>query len=80
MQRPISLPKRQAARRRARDLREREVTDLVPLGEVLLNGGDNLDHQERATLQRELQASAIEAEAGELDEFEVALTELPPPR
>jgi hypothetical protein len=47
---------------------------------VLLNGGSNLDHAERAALHRELEASVIEAQAGELVDFEVALAELPLPR
>ncbi|MEO8180848.1 MAG: hypothetical protein ABI895_18605 [Deltaproteobacteria bacterium] len=58
------------------DLPEGKVVELVPLDEVLLNGGDDLTEEERAALHRELEASMGEAEAGQLVDFEVVLAEL----
>ena len=58
------------------DLPEGKVIELVPLDEVFLNGGDELNDEERAALHRELEASRGEAEAGQLVDFEVVLAEL----
>jgi hypothetical protein len=58
------------------DLPDGQVVELVPLDEVLLRGGDDLDDEERAALHRELDASVAEADAGKLVDFEAALAEL----
>ena len=60
----------------ATDLPEGEVIELVPLDEVLANGGDYLDVEERAALHRELEASLAEAEAGSLMDGAEVLAEL----
>jgi hypothetical protein len=61
------------------DLPEGKVIELVRLDEVFLNGGDDLDAEERAALHREIEASMAEAEAGELVDFDVVLAELRSP-
>ncbi len=58
------------------NLPEGEVVELVPVDEVLASGGDYLDDEERAALDRELDASIAEAEAGELVDAEVVMAEL----
>ena len=59
------------------DLPEGEVIELVPLDEVLANGGDYLDDEERAALHaEELQASIAEAKADGLVDADVVLAEL----
>ncbi len=58
------------------DRPEGEVVELVPLDEVLANGGDYLDDQERAALHAELEASIAEAKAGALIDADVVLAEL----
>lgn len=58
------------------DLPEGKVIELVPLDQVFLNGGDDLDDAERAALHRELEASIGEAKAGQLVDFDVVLAEL----
>jgi hypothetical protein len=58
------------------NLPEGEVVELVPVDDVLASGGDYLDDEERAALDRELDASIAEAEAGELVDAEVVLAEL----
>ena len=58
------------------DRAEGEVVELVPLDEVLASGGDYLDEEERAALHRELEASVIEAEAGDLIDADQVLAEL----
>jgi hypothetical protein len=49
----------------ATDLPEGALLELVSTEDVLSNGGDLLDAEERAELERELDASIAEAEAGE---------------
>jgi len=61
------------------DLPEGKLVELVPLDEVFLGGGDDLDDKERAALHRELEASMAEADAGELVDFDVVLAELRSP-
>jgi hypothetical protein len=61
------------------DLPEGKLVELVPLDEVFLGGGDELDEEERAALHRELEASMAEADAGELVDFDVVLAELRSP-
>ena len=59
------------------DLPEGQVVELVPLDEVLARGGDYLDDEERAELQRELEQSIAEVEASaELIDAEDLLAEL----
>lgn len=58
------------------DLPEGEVVELVPLDEVLAQGGDYLDEEERAALRKELEASLAEIEAGQLIDAEEVLAEL----
>jgi uncharacterized lipoprotein YbaY len=43
---------------------------------VALVDGDDLDAEERAMLQRELEASIAEADAGETEDFALVLAEL----
>jgi len=53
---------------------------LVPVAQLEgADVGDDLDDEERAALQRELEASMVEAEAGELVDFDVVLAELRSP-
>ncbi|HET9626036.1 MAG TPA: hypothetical protein VFP84_31965 [Kofleriaceae bacterium] len=61
------------------DLPEGKLVELVPLDEVFLGGGDDLDDEERKALHRELDASMAEAEAGELVDFDTVLAELRSP-
>jgi hypothetical protein len=58
------------------NLPEGEVVELVPLDEVLANGGDDLDEEERAALHAELEASVAEAEAGQLIDADKVMAEL----
>jgi hypothetical protein len=58
------------------DLPEGEVVELVQLADVLGSGGDDLDDDERAVLQRELEASIEEADAGQTEDFAKVLSEL----
>jgi hypothetical protein len=55
---------------------EGEVVELVLLNEVLANGGDYLDHGERAMLRDELEASVAEAKSGALIDADDVLDEL----
>ncbi|RLB62042.1 MAG: hypothetical protein DRI90_09965 [Deltaproteobacteria bacterium] len=58
------------------ELPEGEVVELVPVDEVLANGGDYLDDEERAALHAELEASLAEAKAGKLIDADEVLAEL----
>jgi hypothetical protein len=58
------------------DLPEGEEVELVPLDEVLANGGDYLDDEEKAALHAELEASVAEAEAGQLIDADKVMAEL----
>jgi len=58
------------------DLPEGEVVELVQLDDVLANGGDDLDDEERAALRRELEASFAEQEAGQLIDLADAIADL----
>jgi len=57
-------------------LPEGEVVELVLLNDVLAAGGDDLDDEERAALQRELEASFDEEEAGKLIDAADAIADL----
>lgn len=59
----------------ATDLPDGDI-ELVPLDDVLANGGDDLDDEERAALDSELELSIAEAEAGQLIDFEDVLADL----
>ncbi|HZJ67458.1 MAG TPA: hypothetical protein VFD36_28315 [Kofleriaceae bacterium] len=48
------------------DLPEGDVVELVQLDEVLKNGGDDLDDEERAALDRAIEESFADEEAGRL--------------
>lgn len=58
------------------DLPEGEEIELVPIDEVLANGRDYLDDNERAALHRELEASVAEAKAGHLVDADEVMAEL----
>jgi len=57
-------------------LPEGEVVELVLLNDVLAAGGDELDDEERAALQRELEASFAEEESGQLIDAADAIEDL----
>jgi hypothetical protein len=46
------------------DLPEGEVIDLVPLDDVLAQGGDYLDDEERAALHRAIERGIADVKAG----------------
>jgi hypothetical protein len=58
------------------DLPEGQLIDLVPLDEVLLNGGDHLDDDERAALHASLEAGLEDVQAGRTIDAHDVLVEL----
>jgi len=58
------------------DLPEGGVVELFSRDHVLAAGGDFLDDDERAALHRELEASILEADNGQTEDFSKALAEL----
>jgi hypothetical protein len=58
------------------DLREGEVIELVPLVEVLANGGDYLDDEERDELHKALREGIAQMKAGNLIDADEAMAEL----
>jgi hypothetical protein len=58
------------------NLPEGEMVELVLLNDVLAAGGDELDDEERAALQRELEASFAEEESGQLIDAADAIEDL----
>ena len=58
------------------DLPEGEVVELVPVDEVLQNGGDHLDDEEREQLHAALERSVVQAEDGQLVDAEEVMAEL----
>ncbi len=58
------------------DLAEGSLLELVSTDDVLSNGGDLLDAEERAELAKELAAADAEVEAGELIDAADFLAEL----
>ena len=58
------------------DLPDGDVVELVQLDDVLANGGDDLDDEERAALQREIEASFDAEAAGQLIDLADAMAEL----
>jgi hypothetical protein len=59
------------------DRPEGDVVELVQLDEVLVRGGDDLDDEERGAVQREIEASLAEEEAGPLADVGDAIADLP---
>jgi predicted DNA-binding antitoxin AbrB/MazE fold protein len=58
------------------DLPEGELVELVPLGEVLLNGGDDLDDEERAALHESIREGIADLEAGRTVDAKTAIAKL----
>jgi hypothetical protein len=58
------------------DLPEGEVVELVPLDEVLTDGSDCLDDEERAALHESLRDSVEQMNGGQTIDIEDALAEL----
>ena len=58
------------------DLPEGALLELVSTDDILSNGGDLLDAEERAELHRELDAAIAEGEAGETIDLADALADL----
>ncbi len=58
------------------DLPEGEVVELVPLDEVLANGGDYLDDEERERLHESLRESIRQMRDGQTVDSTAALAEL----
>jgi len=58
------------------DLAEGNLLELVSTDDVLNNGGDLLEAEERAELAKELASADAEVEAGELIDAEDFLAEL----
>jgi hypothetical protein len=62
------------------DLPDGEVVELVPLDEVLADGGDCLDGEERARLHGSLRESIEQMRRGETIDAREALARLRAPR
>ena len=58
------------------ELPEGEEVELVPLDEVLANGGDYLDDEERERLHESLRESIRQMKAGQVVDAATALSEL----
>lgn len=58
------------------ELAEGTVLELVSTDDVLINGGDLLDLEERAALARELEAADVEINAGAMVDLAEAMAEL----
>jgi hypothetical protein len=58
------------------DLPDGEIVDLVPVNQVLVKGGDDLDDDERAALHTSLRESIEQMKAGQTIDIEEALAEL----
>jgi hypothetical protein len=58
------------------DLPEGEVVELVPLDEVLANGGDYLDDEERARLHASIERGLEDVKAGRTVDAQVMIEEL----
>jgi hypothetical protein len=58
------------------DLPEGTTVELVSIDDVLLNGGDLMDSEERAAVDRDLDASFDEEAAGQLIDVSEALADL----
>ncbi|MBE7483633.1 MAG: hypothetical protein HS104_27095 [Polyangiaceae bacterium] len=53
-----------------------QVVELVPIDEVLANGGDHLDEEERRKLHDSIRESLRQMQAGELIDAKEALAAL----
>jgi hypothetical protein len=58
------------------DLPEGKLVELVPLDEVLLSGGDDLDDEDRAALHESIREGIEDMEAGRTVDAKTALAEL----
>ena len=58
------------------DRPEGEVVELVPLDEVLANGGDDLDDEERERLHQSIDRGLEDAKAGRTIDARQAMAEL----
>lgn len=58
------------------DLRDGEVVELVALEDVLANGGDHLDAEERARLHEALRESIAQMKSGDTVDAADALAQL----
>lgn len=53
-----------------------QIVELVPLDEVLLNGGDHLDEEERAALHESIKEGLEDMKAGRTFDADEVMTEL----
>jgi hypothetical protein len=58
------------------DLPEGQLVELVPLNEVLLGGGDELDDEERAALAESIREGIQDIEAGRTIDARTAIAHL----
>jgi hypothetical protein len=58
------------------DLPDGRVVELIPLDEVLAEGGDDLDDQERALLHRSIDESIDDEAAGNVADLSKVIAEL----
>ena len=58
------------------DLPEGQIIELVPLDEVLLNGGDHLDDAERAALHESIREGIEDMKAGRTFDADEVMAEL----
>lgn len=58
------------------DLPEGKLVDLVPLDEVFLGGGDDLDDEERAALDESIREGIADMEAGRTTDAKAAIAKL----
>jgi hypothetical protein len=58
------------------DLPEGETVELVLFNDMLASGGDDLDDEERAALQDDIEASFAEEQAGQLIDLADAIEDL----
>jgi len=58
------------------DLPEGEIVELVQVDDALADDDDDLDDEDRAALDRDLEASFVEEEAGQLIDLADAIADL----
>ena len=58
------------------DLPEGQLIELVPLDEVFLNGGDDLDDEDRAELHKSIHEGIEDMEAGRTVDAKTAIAAL----
>ena len=61
------------------DLPEGQLIELVPLAEVFLNGGDDLDDEERAELHQSIREGIEDMEVGRTVDAKTAIAALRSP-